>query len=130
MSKSNPQDLVDFDRLLRSNLERVFNERDEAKRNLAISELFTENPVMYEPGQAVEGRAAITAVAGKLLDQFGPNFRFKPSGNGLGHHGMGTLRWTAGDVGGPVAVQGFDTAEVVDGKISRLWVLLETPEKL
>jgi len=116
---------VDFDHLLKSNLERVFNERDDAKRAQAISELFAEHAVMYEPDQLVEGRAAISMVAARLLQQFGPAFRFKPEGVGVGHHGMGTLRWTAGNIDGPVVVQGFDTVEVVDGRIVRLWVLIE-----
>ena len=116
---------VDFDHLLKSNLEQVFNERDDAKRAQAISELFAEHAVMYEPDQLVEGRAAISMVAARLLQQFGPAFRFKPEGLGVGHHGMGTLRWTAGNIDGPVVVQGFDTVEVVDGRIVRLWVLIE-----
>lgn len=116
---------VDFDHLLKSNLERVFNERDDAKRAQAISELFTEGAVMYEPAATVDGQAAISKVAARLLEQFGPAFRFKPEGVGVGHHGMGTLRWTAGNIDGPVLVQGFDTAQVVDGRIARLWVLIE-----
>ena len=126
MENAPPDAPVDYDHLLRSNLERVFNERDDARRALAISELFTENPVMYEPSRPVEGRAAISKVAGQLLAQFGPVFRFEPEGLGVGHHGIGTLRWTAGNVGGPVVVQGFDTVEVVSGRIARLWALIET----
>ncbi len=49
----------DYDSLLRSNLERVFNERDATKRELAVRELFVEQPVMYEPTDSVLGRAAI-----------------------------------------------------------------------
>ncbi len=127
MENKQATDLVDFDHLLKSNLERVFNERDDTKRAQAISELFTEDAVMYEPGQPVKGQAAISEVAARLLEQFGPAFRFTPEGVGVGHHGMGTLRWTAGDIDGPVVVQGFDTAEVVDGRIVRLWVLIEAP---
>lgn len=125
METIQPEATVDYDHLLRSNLERVFNERDDARRALAISELFTEDAVMYEPAQPVEGRAAIAKVAGELLKQFGPAFRFKPEGVGVGHHGIGTLRWTAGNLDGPIAVQGYDTAEVIDGRIARLWVLIE-----
>jgi hypothetical protein len=117
---------VDFDHLLKSNLARVFNERDGARRDLAVSELFVDEPVMYEPGGPVVGRAAIAKVAGALLDQFGPRFEFRPVGSGVGHHGMGTLRWEAGNPEGPVVVQGFDTAEVVDGRIARLWVLIDS----
>ncbi len=79
---------------------------------------------MYEPDGIVNGRAAIVAVAGELLRRFGPTFRFLPQGAGVGHHGMGTLRWNAGPDGGPTTVTGFDTAEIVGGRIARLWVLL------
>jgi hypothetical protein len=86
----------DYDRLLRSNLERVFNERDAARRAAAIDELFVAEPVMYEPDKVVVGRAAIGAVAGSLLEQFGPTFGFTPAGPAVGHHGVGVLRWQAG----------------------------------
>ena len=115
----------DFDGLLRANLEHVFSERDDARRAMAIGELFTESPVMYEPDGVVHGRDEIGRVARALLEQFGPTFRFKAEGVGVGHHGMATLRWTAGEPDQPPTVRGFDTAEVVDGRIARLWVLIE-----
>ncbi|MBB2960878.1 nuclear transport factor 2 family protein [Methylobacterium sp. R2-1] len=118
----------DYDRLLRANLERVFNERDAGKRAAALDELFVAEPVMYEPTNIVEGRSDLATVAGNLLEQFGPTFRFKPVGIAVGHHGLGSLQWQAGPEGGPVAVTGTDVAEVVDGRIARLWVLLNPLE--
>ncbi|WP_439365356.1 nuclear transport factor 2 family protein [Bradyrhizobium sp. DASA03005] len=118
---------IDFDRLLRANLERVFNERDEDKRQTAIAELFVEEPVMYEPTKIVRGRLEISRVAGELLKQFGPTFRFVPDGVAVGHHGLARLAWHAGPEQGPIAVTGADVAEVEGGKISRLWVLLNPP---
>jgi hypothetical protein len=115
----------DYDHLLRSNLERVFNERDPARRALALAELFVEQPTMYEPDGIVQGRGAISAVAGKLLDQFGPDFAFVPEKTAVGHHGMGSLRWHAGPAQGPPIVTGIDTAAIVEGRIERLWVLLD-----
>src|SRR5687767_8985625 len=101
----------DYDRVLRSNLELVFNERDAARRAHAVAELYTDDAVMYEPTNVVVGRSAIADVAGKLLEQFGPTFRFTPEGPGVGHHGLGTLRWNAGPAEGPVVVSGTDAAE-------------------
>lgn len=118
----------DYNRLLRSNLEHVFNERDAGKRAAAIAELFVPEPIMYEPTNMVRGRAAISQVAGALLEQFGPAFRFRPEGDAVGHHGLGLLSWKAGPADGPVAVTGSDVAEIVDGKIARLWVLLNPAE--
>ena len=115
----------DYDHILRSNLERVFNERDASKRAAAIEELFVAEPIMYEPDGVVTGRAAIADVAGKLLAQFGPTFAFVPVAPAVGHHGLGCLRWQAGPQSGPVTVTGTDAAELVDGKIARLWVLLD-----
>ena len=116
-----------YDHLLRANLERVFNERDPARRATALDELYVAEPVMYEPTDVVRGRAAIADVAGKLLEQFGPTFRFTPMGTAVGHHGLGSLQWQAGPDGGAVVVTGADVAEVVNGRIARLWVLLTQP---
>lgn len=118
---------LDFDHLLRANLMRVFNERDAAKRDAAIAELFVADPVMYEPDNVVEGRAAISAVAGNLLEQFGPSFQFAPVAPAVGHHGLAVLRWQAGPEGGPIAVTGSDAAHILEGRIARLWVLLDPP---
>jgi hypothetical protein len=118
----------DYNHLLRSNLERVFNERDAGKRAEAIADIFVAEPIMYEPTNIVKGRVAISEVAGNLLEQFGPAFRFQPEGNAVGHHGLGLLSWKAGPADGPVAVTGSDVAEVVDGKIAKLWVLLTPAE--
>lgn len=115
----------DYDALLRANLQRVFNERDPALRDAAIADLYVTEPIMYEPDAIVEGRQAISDIAGKLLARFGPDFEFVPEGKGLGHHGMATLRWHAGTPGNPATVMGADTAEIIDDRIARLWVLLD-----
>lgn len=117
----------DFNALLRANLEQVFNERDADKRIAAVQQLFSAEPTMYEPEGVVIGQAAISDVAGALLEQFGPDFSFVAQGVAVGHHGMAYLRWQAGPQKGPVVVTGADVAEVVDGKIVRLWVLLDSP---
>ena len=116
---------VDFNRLLRANLQRVFNERNPVRRAEAIAELYSADPTMYEPDAVIDGREAISAVAGKLLDQFGPEFRFTPETDAVGHHGVGSMRWHAGTPTAPRMVTGTDTAEVVNGRIARLWVLLD-----
>lgn len=117
----------DYDALLKANLNRVFNERDSVRRTAAVAELFAAEPVMYEPDKTVSGRASIVDVAGDLLAQFGPDFAFVAEGVAVGHHGMAYLRWHAGPKHGPVAVTGADVAEVVDGRIARLWVMLDPP---
>ncbi|MGY3117339.1 hypothetical protein ACVWXQ_001274 [Bradyrhizobium sp. S3.14.4] len=108
----------------RPNLEHVFNERDSGKRKAAIADLYVEEPVMYEPTAIVRGRNEIARIAGELLERFGPTFTFVPDGIAVGHHDIGCLHWHAGPKDGPVAVTGMDVAEIVEGRISRLWVML------
>lgn len=115
----------DFDSLLRANLARIFNERDADRRAAALDDLYVVEPVLYEPDRVVAGRAAISAVAGALLERFGADFRFEPVGPATGHHGLAVLRWQAGPQGGPVTITGSDVAELVEGRIARLWVLLD-----
>ena len=109
----NPAAEPDYDALLRANLQRVFNERDPVLRDAAIADLYVPDPIMYEPDAIVKGRQAISDIAGKLLRNFGPDFTFVPEGKGLGHHGN------------PPTVMGADTAEIIEGRIARLWVLLD-----
>ncbi|QXH75195.1 nuclear transport factor 2 family protein [Pseudomonas atacamensis] len=121
----NINEVENYDALLRANLQRVFNERDAQKRIAAVHELFAGTPTMYEPTGIVTGRAAISEVAGALLDQFGADFAFVPEGPAVGHHGLGYLRWHAGPSAGSTVVSGVDVAEISEGKIARLWVLLD-----
>jgi hypothetical protein len=107
---------------------RVFNQRNADERAAALAELFVAQPVMYEPTKIVEGQAAISQVAGELLEQFGPAFVFTPVAHAVGHHGLGCLRWEAGPKGEPAVVTGTDVAEIVDGRIARLWVMLDPPK--
>ncbi|WP_349541054.1 nuclear transport factor 2 family protein [Bradyrhizobium sp. DOA1] len=102
----------------------MFNERDDDKRRAAVAELFVEAPIMYESTNIVRGQSEISRVAGELLKQFGPAFRFVPDGVAVGHHGLGRLAWHGGPELGRVAVTGADVALVEGGRISRLWVLL------
>ena len=124
----NINEVENYDALLRANLQRVFNERDAQKRIAAVQELFADTPTMYEPTGIVTGRAAISEVAGALLDQFGADFAFVPEGPAVGHHGLGYLRWHAGLSAGSTVVSGVGVAEISEGKIGRLWVLLDGPQ--
>jgi len=80
---------------------------------------------MYEPTNIVTGRAAISAVAGALLDQFGSTFRFVPIGQAVGHHGLGHILWHGRPAEDQTIVTGADVAEIIDGRIARLWVLID-----
>ena len=125
-----PPDEPDDDRLLRANLERVFDERDGAMRARALDALYGAGPILYEPANVVTDRAAISEVAGTIPERFGPDVRFVPDGVAVGHHGFAVRRWRAGPSGGSVVVTDPDVADVVDGRSERLWVISDRPQTL
>jgi hypothetical protein len=52
------------------------------------------------------------------------NLHLVPVGVTVGHHNFSVLQWHAGPKNGPVTVTGADVAEIIEGKIARLWVML------
>ena len=117
---------TDFDRLMRANLVKVFNEREPAKRFGAISELYCEDAMLYEPPDtAAKGYAAISAAVTRLLASLPPDFEFTATGPAIGHHGLGRLHWRAGPPSGPIAVTGMDIARFENGRIHSLHVFIE-----
>jgi SnoaL-like domain len=120
-----PEASIDYDRLMRANLARVFSERDAKRRIAAIREFYAEDAVLYEPATSAEGHAAIDRAVSALLSSLPPDFAFTASGPAIGHHGVGRLRWQAGPPNGPVAVTGMDIVHVQGGRIQSLYVFLE-----
>lgn len=117
--------MTDYDRLMQANIARVFNERDAAKRILAIRELYAEDAVLNEPQSVAKGHAAISEAVSELLANLPPDVAFTAHGPALGHHGIGRLRWWAGPLGGPAAVNGMDIAHIENDRIQSLHVFIE-----
>src|ERR1700686_5273014 len=125
MTKTKSQTTIDYDRLMQSNLARVFGERDAARRTKAIAELYADDATLYEPDASATGHAAISQAVNALLSSLPPNFAFTAIGPAVGHHGVGRLRWQAGPPNGPVAVTGTDVARFEAGRIQTLHVFLD-----
>lgn len=116
---------VDYASLLQANLARVFGESDPARRRAAIAEIYAADAILYEPYAIATGHAEITAAVDAVLDSLPPGFVFAANGPGVGHHGLGRLKWQAGPPGGPVAVTGTDVVRFEAGRIQTLHVFLD-----
>ena len=119
---------IDYDSLLRANARRVFSEPDPDRRLTALKELWAENGVLAENEQVVTGWEAVSGSVGALLKMLPPGATFEADGPAAGHHGLGRLRWHAVDSSGkPLGVTGTDIAFVEDGRIAKLYVILDPP---
>lgn len=120
-----PSATVDYDRLMKANLLKVFGERNEERRRQAIGELYSEDAVLHEPHASVRGHAAISDAVGALLAKLPGDFIFTSEGPAIGHNNMGRLKWRSGPKTGPAAVTGLDVAQFDGGRIRSLHVFLD-----
>ena len=65
--------------LMERNLFEVFGQRDSARRAAAIAELYTANCTFFEAEEQVNGREALNAKVGSILED-APGFVFRPQG--------------------------------------------------
>jgi hypothetical protein len=110
--------------LLERMLQDVFNEPDAERRSAVIVELFTEDIVFTDPEMTVSGRTELAAAITGLLAQ-GPGFVFSPAGDFRGVGDLGIRPWRLGPPGADAVLGGTDVVEVVDGRISKLWTMLD-----
>lgn len=111
--------------LLHANLERVFGERDGARRLEAIQALYADDAELFEPHATAAGHTAINQAVETLLASLPSTFAFVAVGPAVAHHGSGRLHWASGPVGGPAVVTGTDVARFADGRIRTLHVFLD-----
>ena len=110
--------------LLHRMVQEVFNEPDPQRRAAAIAEVFTEDAVFVDGERTTTGREELAATVTGLLAQ-GPGFVFTPVGEFRGVGDLGMRSWRLGPPGGQPVLGGLDVALVADGRIARLWTVLD-----
>jgi SnoaL-like domain len=110
--------------LLERMLQGVFNEPDPQRRAAVIAEVFTEDAVFADAERTATGRDELAATVTGLLAQ-GPGMVFAPAGPFRGVGDMGMRPWRLGPPGGEPVLGGLDVVHVVDGRIARLWTMLD-----
>lgn len=123
-----PFDAVDYDRMMKANLSRVFSERDKKRRLEAIRALYSAEAVLHEPHASARGHAAISDAVGRLLASLPGDFIFTADGPAIGHNGVGRLKWRSGPSPDSAAVTGLDVAQFEGGRICALHVFLDPPD--
>jgi hypothetical protein len=109
--------------LLERMVQDVFNEPDPQQRAAVIAEIFTEDVVFTDAERTVTGHAELAGTVTGLLAQ-GPGLVFTPSGPFRGVGDLGMRAWSLGPPGGDAVLGGLDVAQVVDGRIARLWTVI------
>jgi hypothetical protein len=112
------------EQLLDRMLHEVFDEPDADRRAAVIAEVFTADTAFVDAERSVRGRTELAAEVTGLLAQ-GPGLVFTPTGSFRGVGDLGMRSWALGPPGGDPVLRGLDVVHVVDGRIARLWTLLD-----
>ena len=110
--------------LLERMLQGVFNEADPQRRAAVIAEVFAEDVVFVDGERTVTGREELAATVTELLAQ-GPGLVFTPAAAFRGVGDLGMRPWRLGPPGGEPVLGGLDVVQVADGRIARLWTVLD-----
>ena len=114
-------------RLLQANVERVFNERDAARRRQAIEELYAADAVLYEQEGKYSGRDAIASAVTHVLGSLPPALAFALVAPVMQNHEMAKLLWKGQLPDGTVVVTGTDIAQIEGGRIRAIHIFVDRP---
>jgi SnoaL-like domain len=112
--------------LLKRNLAEVFGEGDPARRRKAIGEIYAADAAVYVPPGVIVGHDALDKFAGELRATH-PHYVYTPFHEPQVLHDSARVAWGSGPQGEPPAYTGEDVIVVRDGKISALYVYLDSP---
>ena len=115
-----------LDNLMEKNLIEVFGQRDFARREAAIAEIYTADCTFFEAEEQIVGRDALNAKIERILQE-APGFVFRATGPEQLNHDLGRLQWHFGPVGAPPVVTGMDVALFEYGRIRALYTFLDKP---
>jgi hypothetical protein len=112
--------------LLLRNLQDVFGEGDPERRRCAIKELYTEGCVVNLPLGRYHGHGALDRICGELRAGH-PSYVYTPHNAPAAVQDGGRVDWGSGPAGEPPRYTGVDIIIARDGKISALYVFLNSP---
>ena len=113
-------------KVLQANLNRVFSERDAARRRQAIVELYAPDAILYEPEGEFAGTEAIVGAVTRLLSALPPGLAFVLQ-SVAENHDLGKLVWKGQLPDGTIVVTGTDVARVEGERIRALYVFVDGP---
>lgn len=116
---------MDHEAKMHANLEKVFCERDAARRLDAIRAIYAEAADLHEPHASAKGHTAINNAVTELLSQIPANFSFSAIRPALALNHIARLQWRLSGPDGTVAATGTDVAHFEDGRIRALYVFID-----
>jgi hypothetical protein len=116
----------DIETLLLRNLQEVFGEGDPDRRRSAIDQLYTDDCLVNLSLGQYRGHEALDRICGELRASH-PSYVYTPHNAPEAVQDGGRINWGSGPAGEPPRYTGTDIIIARDGKISALYVFLNSP---
>lgn len=113
--------------LMEANLLAVFNERDPGRRAEAIATTYADDVRWTDDEGVATGHVELNAKAADLQEKL-QGLHFVKAGMVRQTRGLGFLAWEVRTPDDTTVASGFDVAEISDGRIHRLWTVLNSSE--
>jgi len=97
----------------------AWNEADAAKRDALLAECWAKEGVYSDPTGEAKGAAALSAMIGRVRQQY-PGARLERTSGVDAHHDVLRFGWRMVMADGKALPEGVDFALVVDGRIARI----------
>ena len=117
--------MSDIATLLERNLQGIFGEGDDARRQAVAEEILAEDVIFVEPHGITRGRNEIVRLAGKIRATH-PTFKYTPISPAEDLHGQaGRVKWVAGAPGEPPSYAGTDFIVAHEGRILAIYMFFD-----
>lgn len=110
--------------LMEKNLQEVWSERDSARRETAMKNIYATDCTLFEEDEVIHGYDAINAKIESTLNKMPADFVFRVVNPVRVNHNVGRLAWSIGPAGGTPVATGMDIALFENGQIKSLYVFL------
>lgn len=121
-SKNEVENLSVNKELVQRHLE-IWNEKDQARRNAAMAEIYAKNIEMIDRSFIATGNEEISKFVEEVQKK-NPDFKFM-SKSVEGHHNIIRFYWQFGSISKPAAVTGMDLFVLENGKVKKIYVFVD-----
>ncbi|MEX3647018.1 nuclear transport factor 2 family protein [Mycolicibacterium porcinum] len=116
-----------INRLMEANLLAVFDQRDPRLRAEAIATTYADDVQWIDDEGVATGHDELNAKAAELQEKL-QGLHFVKAGPVRKTRGLGFLAWEVRTADDHAVASGFDVAEIANGRIVRMWTVMNSAE--
>ena len=106
----------------------IWNQLDDTKRNALLPQTYASDFEMVDRHFVVDNFTKLNGFVDELHRK-SPGYVFTPAKPVVAHHNLIRLYWQCGPASNPKALTGMDLFVVENGKVQKLYIFVDEPQK-